>query len=60
MADTSWVQSDFQIALYAKAEALGASAFTLSSEVGATTYVETRASTAPAGKSPSNLIYLQQ
>jgi hypothetical protein len=50
MADTSWVVSDFQSELYAKAQALGADTFTLSSEVRARTFVETKERFAPTGK----------
>jgi hypothetical protein len=47
--NTQWVQSDQQSELFAKADALGASAFTLSSEIRARTFVETkdRITTAP-------------
>lgn len=50
MADTSWVKTDFQRELYAKAYALKADSVILSSEVGAKTYVETIERATPAGK----------
>ena len=42
MADTSWVITDRQRVLQARAQALGADTFTLSSEVGARTFCETK------------------
>lgn len=46
--NTTWVQSDQQSELFARAEALGASAFTLSSEIRARTFVETKDRITPA------------
>ena len=40
--NTMWVKSDIQRELYAKAQALGADVITLSSEIGARTFVETK------------------
>jgi hypothetical protein len=40
--NTMWVKSDQQRELYAKAQALGADVITLSSEIGARTFVETK------------------
>jgi hypothetical protein len=40
--DTSWVKDDSQSALFARAEALGASSFTLSSEIRASTFIKTK------------------
>jgi hypothetical protein len=47
--NTTWVKSDQQRELYAKAQALGGDFITLSSEIGARTFVETKDRTPAAG-----------
>jgi len=51
--NTMWVKSDQQRERYAKAQALGADVITLSSEIGARTFVETKDRRTPAGISPT-------
>jgi hypothetical protein len=49
MADTSWARNEDQKAIYGRAEALGASAFTLSSEAGARAFVEAKDNATSSG-----------